>query len=82
MKPNINFHNEYTANISSVNRDRAFALFNKMSESEPGLMQNAKVKITDKIEGGIHIYIGNVSAFNKKTETVIKTYLNSIRESH
>jgi hypothetical protein len=81
MKENKNFYNEYTANIKAENRERALALFNKMSDADPGLMQNCKVKIIDKIDGGLFIYIGNTSAFEKKVETVIKTYLNSLRES-
>jgi hypothetical protein len=82
MEPNRNFHNEYTANIKKDNRERALALFNKMSSADPGLMQRAKIKITDRLDGGLYIYIGNVSAFESKTESVIKMYLNSIRESH
>jgi hypothetical protein len=81
MEPNRNFHNEYTANIKKDNRERALALFNKMSDADPGLMQNCKVKIVDRIDGGLFIYIGNTSAFEKKVEAVIKTYLNSLRES-
>jgi hypothetical protein len=51
-----------------------------MSESKPGLMQSAKVKITDNTDGTLFIYIGNVSAFDSKTEIIIKNFLNSIRE--
>jgi hypothetical protein len=80
MRPNLNFHNEYTAKIPASNREKALALFNKMSVANPGLSQEAKIKITDIIDGGLQIYIGNVSAFDKKTEYVIKTYLNSIRD--
>jgi hypothetical protein len=80
MKPNLNFHNEYTAKINQSNRNKALGLFNKMSESKPGLMQSAKVKITDNTDGTLFIYIGNVSAFDSKTEIIIKNFLNSIRE--
>jgi hypothetical protein len=80
MKPNLNFHNEYYATIEKANRSRALTLINKMSSSKPGLLQEAKVEIRDLIDGGLEIYIGNTSAFDLQSKTVIFNYLNSIRK--
>jgi hypothetical protein len=80
MKPNTNFHNEYFAIIEPVNRDKALGLLRKMSDAKPGLMQEAKVQVTDLIDGGLDIFISNTSAFDYPTKRIIFNYLNSIRK--
>lgn len=81
MKHNLNFHNEYEAEISKENREKALSLFNKMSASKPGLMQKAEVKINDNLEGAVFISIGNMSAFDASTKLVILRFLNSLKPS-
>jgi hypothetical protein len=79
MRPNTNFHNQYELTVEKADREKALSLFKKMSESRPGLMQEAEVKIKDRVDGSVYISINNVAAFDEKTTLVIKTYLNSIK---
>ena len=81
MKPNLNFYNQYEAKIKAVDRNKALALFNKMSESKPGLMQEAQVTIREEIDGGLFIKINNTSALGETTTNVIKKFLNTLMYS-
>lgn len=81
MKHNTNFHNEYEAEISKENREKALSLFKKMSSSKPGLLQEAKIKIDDNLEGAVFISIGNMSAFDESSRSVILRFLNSLKYS-
>lgn len=80
MKPNLNFYNEYHAIIEPINRDKALGLLRKMSDSKPGLMQAAKIQVTDLIDGGLDIFMSNTSAFDDATKRIIFNFLNSIRK--
>jgi len=79
MKPNLNFYNEYQAEIPKEDRIRALSLFKKMSDAKPGLLQEAEVKIVDSADGSLLIFIKNISALDNKTANVIKNYINTIR---
>jgi hypothetical protein len=79
IKPNKNFHNQYEARIKPSDRSKALSLFNKMSESKPGLMQEAEVNIREDIDGSIFIFINNMSAFGETTTNVIKKFLNTMK---
>jgi hypothetical protein len=79
MKPNVNFHNQYEARIKASDRSKALSLFNKMSESKPGLMQEAEVKIKEDVDGSLYIFINNTSAFDETTRNVIKKFLNTMK---
>lgn len=77
---NLNFYNEYHAYIEKENREKALTLLKKMSDAKPGLLQKAKIKIKQEIDGGLDIFIENTSAFDLPTKTVIFNYLNGIRK--
>jgi hypothetical protein len=79
MKPNLNFHNEYYVTIQSVDRLAVLALFKKMSDSKPGLFQDAKIRIKDNVKGTLDVYIGNMSAFDVTTKNVILKFLNTFK---
>ena len=79
MKPNLNFHNEYYVTIQSVDRLTVLALFKKMSDSKPGLFQDAKIRIKDNVKGTLDVYIGNMSAFDVTTKNVILKFLNTFK---
>jgi hypothetical protein len=81
MKPNLNFHNQYEANIEPSRREKALLLFKKMSESKPGLMQEAEIKIKDSTDGRLYILINNTSAFDQKTKEVVFKFLNDLKYS-
>jgi hypothetical protein len=81
MKPNLNFYNQYEAKIKAVDRNKALSLFNKMSESKPGLMQEAQVTIREEISGELFIKINNTSALGETTTNVIKKFLNTLMYS-
>jgi hypothetical protein len=80
IKPNLNFHNEYDALIDVSNREKALRLLKKISDSKPGLLQEAKFKLTDKTNGDVDIEFRNTSAFDYQTKRIIFNYLNSIRK--
>ena len=77
MKPNLNFHNEYYATIQPSDRLTVLALFKKMSDSKPGLFQDAKIRIKDEVKGTLCVYVGNLSAFDEATKNVILKFLNT-----
>ena len=79
MNHNLNFYNEYEAEIDKENREKALHLFKKMTDAKPGLMQNAKVKIKDDIDGKVFISIDNMSAFETKTKEIILKFLNEMK---
>ena len=79
MIHNLNFYNEYEAEINKEYRDKALHLFKKMADAKPGLMQNAKVNIKDDIDGKVFISIGNMSAFETKTREIILKFLNEMK---
>jgi len=79
MKANKNFHNEYDILVKKVEREKVFSLFKKMSDSKPGLMQEAKIEMNDRIGGDVYLVIRNMSAFDDSTSKVIKKFLNSFK---
>lgn len=79
MKPNQNFHNEYFALIDVTNREKALRLIKKISDEKPGLLQEAKFRFTDCINGDLRIQFDNTSAFDTDTKRVILIFINSIR---
>ena len=80
IKPNLNFYNEYDALIDVSNREKALRLLKKISDSKPGLLQEAKFKLTDNTNGDVDIEFRNTSAFDYQTKRIIFNYLNSIRK--
>jgi hypothetical protein len=81
MRPNLNFHNQYEATIEPSRREKALLLFKRMSESRPGLMQEAEIKIKDSTDGRVYILINNTSAFDTKTKEIIFKFLNDLQYS-
>ncbi len=79
MKANKNFENQYEAVIQPKDREKALSIFKKMSESKPGLFQEAKVSIKDQLNGGLYILIDNTSAFDESTINVIRKFLNQLQ---
>lgn len=79
MKANKNFHNEYDILIKKNEREQVLTLFKKMSESKPGLMQQAKIEMNDRIGGDVYLVIRNMEAFDESTSKVIKKFLNSFK---
>jgi hypothetical protein len=80
IKPNLNFHNEIDFLIDVSNRERALHLLKKISDSKPGLLQEAKFKLSDKTNGDVDIEFKNISVFDYQTKRIIFSYLNSIRK--
>ena len=79
MKRNDNFFNEYDMIVKKEDREAIISLFNKMSNNKPGLMQEAKVKMDDRIDGTVYLTIKNMEAFDESTSKVIKRFLNSFK---
>jgi len=80
MRPNLNFHNEYDSLIDKSNRTKALALIRKISESKPGLLQEAKCKIDDLIDGDLEISFYNTKVFDYQTKRIIFNFLNSMNK--
>jgi translation initiation factor 1 (eIF-1/SUI1) len=79
MTRNNNFFNEYDMIVKKEDRESVVSLFNKMSNNRPGLMQEAKVKMEDRIDGTVYLTIKNMEAFDESTSKVIKRFLNSFK---
>ena len=80
IKPNLNFYNEYYALVDVKDREKLISLTKKMSESKPGLLQESKFELKDRLNGDIEVWISNTSAFDYQTKRIVFNYLNSIRK--
>ena len=80
IKPNENFWNEYYALVDVKNRDKVLAFTNKMSDAKPGLFQEAKFDLKDRLNGDIEVWIRNTSAFDYPTKCVIFKYFNALNK--
>jgi len=78
IKPNLNFHNEYYALVDVKDREKLLSLTKKMSESKPGLLQEAKVELKDRLNGDIEVWMSNTSAFDYSTKRIIFNYINAL----
>ena len=82
MKPNLNFHNEYDSLIDKSNRTKALTLIRKISESKPGLLQEAKFHMEDIINGDLEIEFKNTEAFDYQTKRIIFNFFNSMNKRY
>jgi hypothetical protein len=80
IKPNENAWNEYYALVDVKDREKILALTKKMSESKPGLLQQAKFELKDRLNGDIEVWINNTSAFDYSTKRIIFNYINALNK--
>jgi len=80
IKPNLNFYNEYYALIDVKDREKLISLTNKMSESKPGLLQESKFELKDRLNGDIEVWISNTAAFDYATKRIIFNFINALNK--
>jgi len=82
IKPNLNFYNEYYALVDVKDRNKILALTKKMSESKPGLLQESKFALKDRLNGDIEVWINNTDAFDYETKRIIFNFVNALNKFH
>jgi len=82
IKPNLNFYNEYYALVDVKDRNKILALTKKMSESKPGLLQESKFELKDRLNGDIEVWINNTDAFDYETKRIIFNFVNALNKFH
>ena len=82
IKPNLNFYNEYYALVDVKDREKLISLTKKMSESKPGLLQESKFELKDRLNGDIEVWISNTSAFDYATKRIIFNFINELNKFH
>lgn len=82
IKPNLNFHNEYYALVDVKDREKLLSLTKKMSESKPGLLQESKFELKDRLNGDIEVWIRKTDAFDYETKRIIFNFINALNKFH
>ena len=80
IKPNLNFYNEYYALVDVKDREKLISLTKKMSESKPGLLQESKFELKDRLNGDIEVWISNTPAFDYATKRIIFNFINTLNK--
>ena len=82
IKQNENFWNEYYALVDVKDRNKILTLTKKMSESKPGLLQESKFELKDRLNGDIEVWIYKTDAFDYETKRIIFNFINALNKFH
>ena len=82
IKQNENFWNEYYALVDVKYRNKVLTLTKKMSESKPGLLQESKFELKDRLNGDIEVWIRKPDAFDYETKRIIFNFINALNKFH
>ena len=82
IKQNENFWNEYYALVDVKDRNKILTLTKKMSESKPGLLQESKFELKDRLNGEIEVWIYKTDAFDYETKRIIFNFINALNKFH
>ena len=82
IKQNENFWNEYYALVDVKDRNKVLTLTKKMSESKPGLLQESKFELKDRLNGDIEVWIYKTDAFDYETKRIIFNFINALNKFH
>ena len=80
IKQNENFWNEYYALVDVKDRNKILTLTKKMSESKPGLLQESKFELKDRLNGDVEVWIYKTDAFDYETKRIIFNFINALNK--